>query len=273
MTDRRLYAAAFALMFVTGGTFAGAAGAQEGKKSTDLPERSAVHGFSVALVLGDMQAGSSPDNLPPGARKALGDMRDFLPYKSYQLLDTQWILCCGPSKAGASVSGRLRGISQVGGSLPAPVPVYAFAVTVLGASGSQLSVRFSLTDGADLPLKSLTQKLPDDSAAIFDTTMLKFQEQELEGLLVDARKKYNPQHPTVKELEVKLETTKAQIQGLTRARAPLGKGAIIDSTFSMDIGETVVIGTSSLKGDKALIALLTAARRPGTQTSTLGEKR
>lgn len=273
MTYHRVRAAAFALVFAAAGPFAGAAGAQETKKSIDLPERSAVHGFSVALVLGDMQAGSSPDNLPPGARKALGDMRDFLPYKSYQLLDTQWILCCGPSKAGAGVSGRLRGISQVGGSLPAPVPLYAFAVTVLGASGSQLAVRFSLTDGADLPLKNLSQKLPDESAAIFDTSMLKLQEQELETLLADTRKKYTAQHPSVKELELKLETTRAQIQGLTRARTPPGKGAIIDSTFSMDIGETVVIGTSSLKGDKALIALLTAARRPGTQTSTLGEKR
>jgi hypothetical protein len=33
---------------------------------------------------------------------------------------------------------------------------------------------------------------------------------------------------------------------------------VIDTSFSMDVGETVVVGTSRLKGDKALIALLTA---------------
>jgi hypothetical protein len=63
-----------------------------------------------------------------------------------------------------------------------------------------------------------------------------------------------------------------QVEELMRAAGGV-KSAIIDSTFSMDIGETVVIGTSSLKGDKALIALLTAARRGTHQTSTLGEKR
>jgi hypothetical protein len=30
--------------------------------------------------------------VPAAARKALGDLKDFLPYKSYRLLDAQWIL-------------------------------------------------------------------------------------------------------------------------------------------------------------------------------------
>ena len=40
-----------------------------------------------------------------------------------------------------------------------------------------------------------------------------------------------------------------------------GGRSIFDTSFAMDIGETVVVGTSRLGGDKALIALLTAARR------------
>jgi hypothetical protein len=116
MRYRRLRAAAIALAFVASGTTAGVAAAQESKKAMEVPERTIVHGFSVALVLGEMQAGSSPDSLPVGARKALADMRDFLPYKSYRLLDTQWILCCGSTKAGTGVSGRLRGTSQVRGN-------------------------------------------------------------------------------------------------------------------------------------------------------------
>jgi hypothetical protein len=34
--------------------------------------------------------------------------------------------------------------------------------------------------------------------------------------------------------------------------------AIIDTSFRMDVGETVVVGTSRLQGDKALIVLVTA---------------
>jgi hypothetical protein len=38
----------------------------------------------------------------------------------------------------------------------------------------------------------------------------------------------------------------------------VNRRTIIDTSFTMDIGETVVVGTSRLQGDKALIALLTA---------------
>ena len=42
-----------------------------------------------------------------------------------------------------------------------------------------------------------------------------------------------------------------------RRHAPM-----IDTSFTMDVGETVVVGTSRLAGgDKALIALLTAVPR------------
>jgi hypothetical protein len=37
---------------------------------------------------------------------------------------------------------------------------------------------------------------------------------------------------------------------------------IIDSTFAISLGETVVVGTSRLNGDRALIAILTAAAKP-----------
>jgi hypothetical protein len=255
---------------------AASASGQSAKKSVDIIESPSVHGFSVTLVLGDMRGASTPDNLPPGAKKALADMRDFLPYKSYRLLDTQWILCCGSSKIGTGVSGRLRGVSQVESTMPVPVPVYSFAVTVLGVSGAgtQLSVRFLLNDGTE-STKNLTSKLSEEDA-LFDVLVGNKQEQEaVEAMLADARRQYNAQHPTVKELELKLrEITKAQTVTLARARGGSGKGAVIDSTFSMNLGETVVIGTSSLKGEKALIALLTAVRRPGSQTEpTQGEKR
>jgi hypothetical protein len=221
------------------------AGAQPAKPAPALGAP-AVYGFNVALILGDLNGSSKADNMPEGAKRALADMRDFLPYKSYRLLDTQWILCCGPTKVGTGVSGRLRAASQalsVGQGLGPEDQEYPFMVSVVGVNGQQLSIRFFMADGGgpkkltdfDGPTPKRTPKPSEPSTDVK-------REKELQGALEE----------------------------LTRSP---GKGAIIDSTFSMDIGETVVIGTSSLKGDKALIALLTAAKRPGSQASALGEKR
>src|SRR5438067_8792771 len=66
----------------------------------------AAYGFSVVLVLGDMQGGAPADNVPATARKALTDLKDFLPYKSYRLLDSAWVLGSG------NVSTRLRGVDD-----------------------------------------------------------------------------------------------------------------------------------------------------------------
>ena len=63
---------------------------------TGLPQ-----GFSVVLVLGDIQGTATPDDVPPAARKALVDMRDFLPFKSYRLLDASWVMCCGQQRMGS----------------------------------------------------------------------------------------------------------------------------------------------------------------------------
>jgi hypothetical protein len=62
-------------------------------------------GFSVVLVLGDLRAVAGEEDIPPAARKALTDMKDFLPYRSYRLLDAAWILCCSSTRAVT----RLRG--------------------------------------------------------------------------------------------------------------------------------------------------------------------
>ena len=68
-------------------------------------------GFSVVLVLGDIQGASTPDDVPPAARKALVDMRDFLPFKSYRLLDAAWMMCCGQQSSSGgclAVDGAAR---------------------------------------------------------------------------------------------------------------------------------------------------------------------
>jgi hypothetical protein len=66
-------------------------------------------------------------------------------------------------------------------------------------------------------------------------------------------------------LNQRIATTKERIQTLKRD-LPLASHdkssdgrSVIDTTFRMDVGETVVVGTSRLKGgSRALIALLTA---------------
>jgi hypothetical protein len=55
---------------------------------------------------------------------------------------------------------------------------------------------------------------------------------------------------------MRLEDTTRKVAAAAGARD--ARRAVIDTSFNMDVGETVVVGTSRLKGDKALIALLTA---------------
>ena len=60
-------------------------------------------------------------------------------------------------------------------------------------------------------------------------------------------------------------TSSIKLDDSAQPQSPKASTAVIDSTFLMDVGETVVIGTSSVKGDKALVALLTAAPRAGAK--------
>lgn len=149
------------------------------KKSTTVFDPLEMQGFSASLLLGELRGGATPDSLPEGAKKALSDLREFLPYKSYRLLDTQWVRCC----AGPNVFGRLRGLDE---------QQYTFQMGISSVAAPRFTANFSLWD-ANVDMQSSSGKKP-----------------------------------------------------------------VISSNFSMETGETVVIGTSSLKGDKALVVLLTA---------------
>jgi hypothetical protein len=63
-------------------------------------------GFSVVLLVGDVQPGPGTDNVPTAVRKALTDVKDFLPFKSYRVLETQWV----PGSNGGSI--RLHGLDD-----------------------------------------------------------------------------------------------------------------------------------------------------------------
>jgi hypothetical protein len=212
-----------------------------------------MRGFSVALVIGDLTGASTADNLPAGAKKALSDMRDFLPYKSYRLLDTHWILCCSSSQA--SVAGRLRGSEE---------DEYAFQIYARPNSESdELAITFSLRDvGGSVAGQAATNVVSAGRAQ-----MLAREQQELERRHAEARAKGDT-HPDQVKLRAELEDLHRKAQELERGvvsrTTSRSTRPVLDSTFNMKVGETVVIGTSRLKGDKALIALLTAASRTST---------
>jgi hypothetical protein len=232
-----------------------------------------IHGFSVVLVVGDMQAtATANDTVPGAAKKALADMRDFLPYKSYRLLDAEWMLCCG-GPVGA-VSGRVRGPEEQD---------YSYSLTTTGVSDSKITVHFSMRE-APAPVAGAFGGRGTAAAALSDTARADYSRQ-----LYEATKERDEFERQVQELRRKVEVGLAPKEDVhaaqqrferamerqgelrrmlgqlrpTTSRASFGNSrSIMDSTFSIAVGETVVIGTSRLKGEKALIALLTAAAKP-----------
>ncbi len=167
-----------------------------------------LQGFSVVLVLGDLQGFGAPDDVPQAARKALTDMRDFLPFKSYKLLDATWVMCCARvgRRAGPPGVTSVREVASVNQMLRGPDDQeLELQLRTQQIEGNRISVSFELTVASGSPLEKLTGD--------------------------------------VKPREGVHDRTKP----------------IIDSDFTMDVGETVVVGTSSrVKGTKAIIALLTA---------------
>jgi hypothetical protein len=229
------------------------AGAQA-RNSRDTAAR--AQGFSVVLVLGDLRATPGEEDVPPAARKALTDMKDFLPYRSYRLLDAAWILCCNNNRAAT----RLRGPDDHD---------YELEIESGPIDQARMSVRFLLRD---LTSGEPSKPVPGKSQGIAE---LEKRVEVLKAQLEDARKSQGPRHPDVVRLEAEV---KAAVQRLaqakeggerqpeferkpkeTLAQSKFGDRSIMNSSFTMDVGETVVVGTSRLSGNsKALIALLTA---------------
>jgi len=215
-----------------------------------------MRGFSVALVIGDLTGASTADNLPAGAKKALSDMRDFLPYKSYRLLDTHWILCCSSHQA--SVAGRLHGSEE---------DEYSFQIYARPTSESaELAITFSLRESGSTADQAVTNVVTAERAR--RNSELAREYQELEQRYAEGRAKHGESHPDQLKLRAELEAARRKFQEIERGSmsrtTTRSTRPVLDSTFNMKVGETVVIGTSRLKGDKALIALLTAASRTST---------
>lgn len=220
--------------------------------------RTAHQGFSVVLVLADITGAplDAGDDVPPAARRALADMKDFLPYKSYKLLDAAWLLGQGTQTI------RLRGVEGQEYELRLTTPTYANR-----ESSGRVSVHFSLRDGRvqDQAVEAalLAQTLESRSEHAQRVEELQRLTQQLRA----AREKNDT--AGAREVEKRLSTLRASMARTESnlRRVSSSTRPIIDTNFSMEVGETVVVGTSRLKANSgALIALLTAV--PPRSSST-----
>ncbi|MEM7581948.1 MAG: hypothetical protein AAF560_01090 [Acidobacteriota bacterium] len=146
-----------------------------------------TYSFQVSLLLADAAGQGGYEGLSKNAQKALEDLRDFLPFKSYRLLDFAWL------RTSLRSSARVQG-----------------------------------PDGRDFEL----------TLSIGDT-----QSEDTGRLYISG---FDLRDTSTLNLDV-------EAGPLRRARS------LISTSFAMEEGETVVVGTSRLEGDqRALIVLLTA---------------
>ena len=226
-----------------------------------------IHGFSVVLVVGSLQgtAASSSESVPESAKKALADMKDFLPYKRYQLLDAAWMLCC--LSPNTDVSGRVRGPDERD---------YLYSVDPINVADGKLNIRFTIRETRE----ALAPVAGSGATKLSDAVRLEHSRQlheairerdEAEVQVRSARQKFEVGLLPAPELEsatLRSRHAAQRVEDLQRLSGSGQQGGrsvgqnIIDSTFAISLGETVVVGTSRLNGDRALIAILTAAAKP-----------
>lgn len=203
---------------------------------------SALQGFSIVLVLGDVQDGATADNIPAAARAALADLKDFLPYRSYRVLDTAWVLASSATRQ--AVSSRLQGPDEQS---------YEVTLDRMPVGTSSLQVGFEMRDPSGNP---------DRKRAADRGVMLRKQLAQLAEQLRRAEAAQN--RGEIDALRQRIIVTEFEIdaQQEKETRYASGAATLIDTSFTMSLGETVVVGTSRMRGgNKALIVLLTAVTR------------
>jgi len=209
-----------------------------------------LQGFGIVLVLGDVQdSNGSSDSVPQAARAALADLKDFLPYRSYRVLDTAWVLASSATRQ--ALNSRLQGPEDQD---------YQVTVERSPVGASSLQVRFEMRE----PSGSAERRAAaaDREAALrAELEKLSAAHSALENQLRRAEASQNRGdvdaiRQRLADMEVGIETRQRE------ARYAPGGATLIDTTFTMALGETVVVGTSRMRGgNKALIVLLTAATR------------
>lgn len=214
--------------------------------ATAAQAQSRQRGFSVVLLLGDTKVGPPAENVPPAVQKALADVKDFLPYKSYKVLETQWVA----GSKGATT--RLHGLDD---------QEYDVDITadeeLGGPHQGLLNVIFKLQEvGAVAP--NMGPAGPD--AEFARATAAANEERRQASIESDlARARETKQQAVVQSQQAVVQSLEASLADVKKRISLLRARRLVDSRFEMAIGETVVVGTSRLGGsDKALVVLLTA---------------
>lgn len=167
------------------------------KAQTPAPPSDRTYTFQLVLLTADTAGGATSfENVPANAQKALADVKDFLPYKSYKLLDLAWL------RSSRLAEAQLSG--PAGKTLSASIRFYS-----PGDEPERLEVqRFVIVESPDSP-----------------------------SMLLEAPRK----------------------DGAPTALAPRAIRPLLETSFGMRAGETVVVGTAKLDGPaKALVVILSA---------------
>ena len=215
--------------------------------SPEAKGQPASQGFSVVLVLGDGQLTTIAENVPLAARRALADMKDFLPYKGYRLLDAQWIL------------GSQRSVSRLRGPEDQEYQLTLRTVPL----GGRLQITFWLQEPGATVMTA--RELEETNARRSEEAELRSRLERQQKEAAELRERVGAKSPAFTDAVAKVQAAKQQLAAAEGVSVTRGR-SVIDTSFSMEIGETVVVGTSRMRGgDKALIALLTAVPRSTTK--------
>jgi uncharacterized protein with von Willebrand factor type A (vWA) domain len=189
-------------------------------------------GFSVVLLIGEAQNAGGGDGMPPAAtlRKALNDVKDFLPYKSYRVLDTQWL------RGGST---RMKGLDDQ--EYDVDLNADEIAPNPFHPKEGMLNVVFHLQEVGAAANSS------EEFGRMIQVADMEKQRASIQRQIIEGAP-----GTTVPELMARKAQLEKQIR-LAKARK------LIDSRFEMAIGETVVVGTSKIGGgEKGLVVLLTS---------------
>jgi hypothetical protein len=221
---------------------------------TPPPPTDALQGFGVVLVIGDVQNAATSDNIPPAARAALSDLKDFLPYRSYRVLDTSWVLASSSTRQ--AVTSRLQGDEQE----------YEVTLDRVPVGPSLLQVGFKMRETNT----DEERRASDRQARAAEALKTEMARQMTRRFLTDKLRNAEAQQnraeaeelrQRLKELELAMDIDKNQTRSAPGSYAP-GGATLIDTSFNISLGETVVVGTSRMRGgNKALIVLVTAVSR------------
>jgi hypothetical protein len=236
----RLAIVAFSLLLAAAPAWAQAT--PPGSSGTTPPGSSSnsLQGFGIVLVLGDVQDGGTSESVPPGARAALADLKDFLPYRSYRVLDTAWVLASSATRQ--SVGSRLQGPDE---------QTYEVTLDRMPVGPSSLQVAFQMRE----PTANADRRVAEREA-MMRRQLAEVAEELRRAEVAQNRAEIEAARKRMIQIEFDMEGAQRQ------ARYSPGGGTLIDTSFTMSLGETVVVGTSRMRGgNKALIVLLTAATR------------